>query len=105
MITKAFSLYDSKADIYMPPFFCGTVGQAIRSVVEAAADGRTTLGRYPQDFSLMELGSFDDVTGSLTPERVHNHGQVSQLLAAAFRAHREANPELPLAESEPVSVG
>lgn len=95
MIVKAFSLFDLKADLFMPPFYSGTLGQAVRSVIEAAADQRTTLGRYPQDFSLMEVGEFDDVTGELTPVKKHNHGLVSQLLAAALREQRSANPELP----------
>lgn len=101
MIYRAFSLFDLKADLYMPPFYAGQLGQAVRSVIEAAADTRTTLGRYPQDFSLMELGEFDDVTGQLTPGRIHNHGLVSQLLAAAVREHRSANPELPLGTETP----
>lgn len=96
MIVKAFSLFDYKADIYMPPFYAGTLGQAVRSVVEAAADQRSTLGRYPQDFALMELGEFNDVTGELVSCNRQNHGHVSQLLAAAIREHQAANPQLPL---------
>lgn len=96
MILKAFSLFDSKADVFMPPFFCGTVGQATRSVIEAAADQRSTLGKYPQDFALFELGEFEDATGELVAFNKLNHGLVSQLLVAAIRAHRAANPELPL---------
>lgn len=96
MIVKAFSLFDYKADIYMPPFYCGTLGQAVRSVVEAAADNRSTLGRYPQDFALMEIGQFDDVTGELLACNKHNHGMVSQLLNAAIREHQANNPQVPL---------
>lgn len=96
MILKAFSLFDSKADIYMPPFFCGTLGQAVRAVVEAAQDPRSTLGRYPADFDLMELGEFNDVNGELISANRRNHGPVSQHLAAMQRAYSARNPELPL---------
>lgn len=61
------SVYDSKAAAFLQPFFAQSRGVAIRSFAAAAelpADGRADATshdfcKYPDDFSLFELGSFD----------------------------------------------
>lgn len=63
MLWKVFSIYDSKAAAYGRPFVDQSNGSAIRSVSEAANDKSTTLGKYPADFTLFELGTFDELSG------------------------------------------
>lgn len=61
MILKVFSVFDVKAEAFMQPFFMSTNGQAIRSFSDAANDAsRGQFNSHPQDFTLFELGSFDD---------------------------------------------
>lgn len=67
MILKLFSVYDDKAKAYMSPFFAATAGLAIRSFSDAIADSNTSVSKYPADFTLFELGEFDDQTGTITP--------------------------------------
>lgn len=62
MLQKIFSVYDSKAEAYMSPFFMVATGQAIRSFVDTATDAASQLGKHPEDFTLFELGTYDDLT-------------------------------------------
>lgn len=65
MITKVFSVYDSKASLWMNPFFMQANGQAIRAFSDEANDPKSQLGRHPTDFVLFCIGEFDDNTGQL----------------------------------------
>lgn len=62
MIVKVFSVYDSKVEAYIQPFFMQSRGQAIRAFGDTAADVSTNIGKHPADFTLFELGEFDDTT-------------------------------------------
>lgn len=63
---KIFSVYDSKAEAYMQPFFADSVGQAERSFIEACNDPSTSLCKYPDDFTLFEFGDFCEFNGKFT---------------------------------------
>lgn len=81
MILKAFSLLDIKAGVFSQPFFMAHAGQALRAVMDLATDLNTTVGRHPADFQLVEIGTFDDVTGVLTSCPPLPYGTVAQLAA------------------------
>lgn len=73
MLMKAFSVYDSKATSFMSPFFMINQGVAIRSFKEWSNDPQTMLCKYPTDYVLYEIGSFDDQTGEFVSLNPHNH--------------------------------
>ncbi len=60
MITQIFTVYDSKAEAYLPPFFMQSRGLAIRSFTDTVNDPKTQLHNHPGDFMLMYVGKFDD---------------------------------------------
>lgn len=64
MKLKIFSVYDAKAEAYMTPFFLQTKGQAIRGFMDLVSDKNTNVAKYPEDFTLFELGEYDDGRGS-----------------------------------------
>lgn len=66
MLLKIFTVYDSKTTAYMSPFFNLSTGGAIRSFEEACRDESSTFHKYPADFTLFEIGVFDDATAELT---------------------------------------
>lgn len=66
MIQKIFSVYDSKVEAYMAPFFMAARGQAIRAFVDTATDAASQLGKHPEDFTLFELGEYDDANASFS---------------------------------------
>lgn len=61
---KIFTVYDSKAEFYGQPFFAATRGIAIRMFTELANDGSSSVGKYPADFTLFEIGEYDDSDAS-----------------------------------------
>lgn len=65
MRLKVFCCYDSKAEAYMQPFFMNSRGEAIRSWIDVVNDGKSAISRYPTDFTLFEIGEFDDSTGQV----------------------------------------
>lgn len=66
MITKAFSVYDSKALCYGVPFFMPSVGAAVRAFADLSCDPQSLVNRHPADFVLYCIGSFDDSHGVLS---------------------------------------
>lgn len=77
MITKAFAVYDHKAEFYGVPFFMQQVGLAVRAFSDLVNDRDTTVSRHPADYSLFEIGTFDDSTGTMEtiiPHRLLGHG-------------------------------
>lgn len=83
MILLAFSLLDTKTGHYSTPFFFNHRGHAIRAATELAASSDTTVGRHPSDFTLCEVGTFDDQTGQLRTMDVIALGTVLSLMPQA----------------------
>jgi len=71
VILKAFSVLDVKSEIFGRPFFCVSNGEALRAFKDLAGDKNTTVGRYPGDFKLVEIGTFDDGAGVMK-HTMHN---------------------------------
>lgn len=63
MIHKAFSVYDSKAEAFILPFYALTTGLAIRSFEEAANKEGHDFQKYAADYTLFEIGTYDTTTG------------------------------------------
>lgn len=62
-----FSFLDGKTGFYSTPFFMAHVGQAVRAAIDLAEDTSTTIARHPADFSLVQLGEWDDQSGQYQP--------------------------------------
>jgi len=62
---KIYSVYDSKTEAFMQPFFSLTRGQAIRSFTDAVTDSNSILSLHPSDFTLFELGEWHEVSGKI----------------------------------------
>lgn len=63
---KIFAIYDSKAEAYHQPFFQNTVGLAIRAFTTAANDESSAFHAHSGDYSLFEIGEFDERSGKIT---------------------------------------
>lgn len=61
----AFSVYDSAAEAWLPPFFMRNKGEAIRSFASAANTNDHQFAKHADDYTLFEIGTFDDETGAL----------------------------------------
>ena len=60
---KIFTVYDSKAEAYLQPFFLDTVGMAIRAVSDCVNDVNHNFCRHAEDYTLFELGSYVESKG------------------------------------------
>lgn len=64
---KVFSVFDSKADAYILPFFCVNTAVAIRGFSLACKDETSQFCRHPGDFTLFEVGTWDETPGLFVP--------------------------------------
>ena len=68
MILRIFTVYDQKARYHLKPFLMQTKEEAIRAFTDAANDQSVDIGRHPEDYTLMEIGGFDDATAEIIPQ-------------------------------------
>lgn len=81
MIKKIFTCFDQKAKLHTRPFFYAEVGEAVRSFSDCANDPAHDIGRHPSDYTLKEIGTFDEGTGIITSlETSISHGDAVQYL-------------------------
>lgn len=57
-----FSVLDKAVGAFLPPFYCRSQGEALRSFAEAANDPKR-FQKYASDYVLMRLGEYDDGSG------------------------------------------
>jgi hypothetical protein len=79
-----FTVYDSKAQAHGTLMLFNTAAEAIRSFTQAAQDPKTQIFANPGDFSLVQIGVFDEFQGSIEPLEVRvDLGTAKQLVAPA----------------------
>jgi len=93
MSVELFSVMDQVAERYMDPFAGPTVAFAIRGFEEACRDPQHQFAKFPEDYALYHIGSFDPELGviSALPARkvavasnfVTNHGDQLNLMEEA----------------------
>lgn len=91
---KVFAIRDVMASAYMAPFTFPARGQAIRAFADTVNDPKTLLNRHPDDYSLYELGEFDEESGVLigldAPEFVvHARDMVEEKDTSQFEMFNE----------------
>lgn len=59
------AIYDHATQAFMQPLFVPTKAAAIRSFADAVSDGKSVFCAHPEDYVMMELGSFDDSSGEI----------------------------------------
>ena len=59
---RIFSVYDTKAQAFLPPFFMTNAAVAIRAVASALQDPSHQFAKHATDYVLYELGEWNDVT-------------------------------------------
>lgn len=67
MKTKAFAVYDSKVKNYTKPLYHRNAAEAIRGFEQECNNPESQLNKFASDFTLFEIGEYDDETSILTP--------------------------------------
>ena len=73
MILKAFTIRDSKGEVFNTPFFQKTHGEAERSFKELVNDQQSMVAKYPDDYDLYYIGEYNQDTGVLRPTDTPQH--------------------------------
>lgn len=66
MIHKVLAIHDSAAKAYIAPFFLPETGIAVRRFKDAINSEDHDFAKHPKDYTLFELGTFDDSNGIIT---------------------------------------
>jgi len=73
---KVFTVYDSKARTYGKPFFANSAVEALRSWIEICRDPEAPFSKFPDDFSLYEIGEYDQESAQFHQEKPHHLSDV-----------------------------
>ena len=73
MNVKAFSIYDKIAAVFAIPFFQSNSGVAKRAFEQLNSDKNSAIYHHPSDYSLFEVGEYDDQSGKMIPHEVPIH--------------------------------
>jgi len=65
---SAYTILDTKSKVYNQPHFLINDAVAIRQFGLVVNDKESIISKYPEDFRLYRVGSFDLSTGKITPE-------------------------------------
>ena len=65
MKMEIFSVYDEIAKTFGMPFFAQSAGVAQRSFHSLVLDEKSIVSQHPADYSLYNIGEFDDETNSI----------------------------------------
>lgn len=61
----AFTVYDSKAEAFLRPYFAETKGLAMRAFRDAVNDPSHEMHKHAEDYTLFHIGFFNQQDGSL----------------------------------------
>nr|QJB20881.1 MAG: nonstructural protein [Microvirus sp.] len=60
---QVFSVRDKAVGAFLQPFYARSRGEAMRSFIDAMADGNHAFEKHPEDYDLYYLGDFDEEKG------------------------------------------
>ncbi len=68
MLLNIYTIHDNKAMAYLSPFTFKNDGQAVRLFGDAINNQEHTFAKHPADYTLFNLGEFDDNTSEIKPK-------------------------------------
>lgn len=89
MLHQVYSVYDTAAKAYLPPFHLPRHEIAIRAFTDCVNSPSHQFGAHPQDYTLHHLGEFDDATGLVTAPARGPH-----CITTALAVKNAPSPEL-----------
>lgn len=86
---KIFTIFDSKAEAFLPPFTSRTNATAIRNFTAAANTEDHDFHTHAADYTLFQIGTFDEIRGLVIPRGngSENLGTALQFLQQSEFAH------------------
>jgi hypothetical protein len=68
-----FTVYDSKSEAYLQPWFVPTAAVAIRAFTDCCKNPEHNFGQHPEDYHLYQVGVWDRLKGTVTAEDAPMH--------------------------------
>lgn len=68
MIYEIFTVRDKAVGSFLPPFYCRSVGEALRSFTATVNEKDHQFNKYVEDYVLFSLGTFDDQSGTFASQ-------------------------------------
>ena len=63
----AFAVFDAAAGLYGVPMFLNSKGVAVRTFMDECNNPQSSINKHAADYTLFQIGEYDDNTGELTP--------------------------------------
>lgn len=67
MKMQMYAVKDSKAGIFHPPLFAHNAPHALRMCSSVLDNEESQFAKWPADFQIYHIGSFDDQSGDIEP--------------------------------------
>lgn len=74
-----FTVFDDKAGAFLPPFTAKSAGLAIRMFEQLSSQPDHQFCMHAGDFTLFQVGTFDELTGEVKATPPSNMGTALQL--------------------------
>lgn len=87
---NVYAVKDIKSQLFNNPFIQKSDGVAIRSFATACEDTNTDLNKYPSDFSLYHIGTYDPESGKITQEDIKQVANASEFVPDEMRIAAKA---------------
>ena len=75
---SVYAIYDSGVSTWLKPVYAKNNGEILRSFTEICNDSQSQFFKHPSDYTLFELGTFDDDSGVFTLHKVPNRLVMAQ---------------------------
>lgn len=80
MKLNIYALFDSQIAAFAQPYFSPTNGSALRAFSDHVNDKNSPVNKHPGDYSVYQLGSYDDQTGEIQPVKPARIGTAVEYL-------------------------
>lgn len=80
MIVKLYAIFDRASGVYDGPMPSKTDGLVTRGFIDMANNKDHPIGKHPEDYTVFELGTWNDATGEIipsAPKKVINGAEAS----------------------------
>lgn len=98
-----YSVYDVKACAYARPLYLRSKEELFAAIYETAKEKSTGFYKHPEDYTVYELGTFDELTAKIEYIGPQSVGTVLDIRAYMARKHIAAMRALRVEEVEEMS--
>lgn len=85
---KLYTIYDSKADTHGAPVMAINADMVKRQILQSWEG--STLEQFAEDYTLFEIASYCETTGTITPYKAHH--SITSLVALRSNGNSSHNP-------------